>query len=330
MPNCPICDTILAGEYPIGLTAPVHNCRRCGPWVELGSAGRPVMPLETELGGWDLRGRRRRSMLSHLIRKMQRADGGPVGVPPDLGIWALDDPLPPPSDQLASLIIWIGDNQPSPVEDALIDRDALDAWIGGIVVRESPGQAILWLAATQTVKDFLQIKGDPAGGQWYLRLSMAGWDRYGELKLSRADSRLAFMAMKFGYPDLDQIVDTWFRPAVDEAGFDLRTLPDQQPAGCIDDQLRAALHTCRFVVADLTHGSFGAYWEAGFAEGLGRPVIYTCRRAEWEAQSSHFDTNHLVTVVWDPGNPADAATRLKATIRATLPAEAVLADPPPA
>jgi nucleoside 2-deoxyribosyltransferase len=45
----------------------------------------------------------------------------------------------------------------------------------------------------------------------------------------------------------------------------------------IDDQMRVALRTSRFVVADLTRGNRGAYWEAGFAEGLGRPVIYTCR-----------------------------------------------------
>jgi hypothetical protein len=35
----------------------------------------------------------------------------------------------------------------------------------------------------------------------------------------------------------------------------------------------------------------------------------------------HFDTNHHLTVIWDPENLQDAAT-VCATIRATLPAEA--------
>jgi hypothetical protein len=108
----------------------------------------------------------------------------------------------------------------------------------------------------------------------------------------------------------------------------LNVLTDRQPAGLIDDQLRVALRRSRFVIADLTHGNNGAYWEAGFAEGLGRPVIYTCREKEWEDgnQKTHFDTNHLVTVIWDPQRPNDAAERLTAIIRATLPDEAKLDD----
>ena len=30
-----------------------------------------------------------------------------------------------------------------------------------------------------------------------------------------------------------------------------------------------------------THGDPGAYWEAGFAEGLGKPVIYTCEKDDF-------------------------------------------------
>ena len=132
------------------------------------------------------------------------------------------------------------------------------------------------------------------------------------------------MAMKFDDPELDSVVATCFVPAVQKAGFELRTLRDAQPCGVIDDQMRVALRNSRFVLADLTHGNHGAYWEAGFAEGLGRPVIYTCRRHEWEAQRTHFDTNHLVTIVWDPANLKPAEEQLIATIRATLPSEATM------
>jgi nucleoside 2-deoxyribosyltransferase len=134
------------------------------------------------------------------------------------------------------------------------------------------------------------------------------------------------MALAFGKPDLDKVVSETFAPAVANTGFELRTLVQGQGAGLIDDQLRTALRNCRFVLADITHGNHGAYWEAGFAEGLGTPVIYTCRKAEWDERKSHFDTNHLVTIIWDPTNLSDAAERLAATIRATLPTEARLAD----
>jgi nucleoside 2-deoxyribosyltransferase len=134
------------------------------------------------------------------------------------------------------------------------------------------------------------------------------------------------MAMQFGDPHLNVLVDDHCKPAVTSTGFELRVLTDRQAAGLIDDQLWVALRRSRFVIADLTHGNQGAYWEAGFAEGLGRPVIYTCRKKEWEEDNrkTHFDTSHLVTIIWDPVNLADAVKRLAATIRATLPDEATL------
>ena len=161
-----------------------------------------------------------------------------------------------------------------------------------------------------------------------LRLTMQGWARYEALKRAVVDSRTALMAMKFGDEELNQVVEEYFKPAVERAGFLLRLLTDGQPAGSIDDQHRVALRTSRFLIADLTHGNNGAYWEAGFAEGLGRPVIYTCRKKEWEDKKSHphFDTNHLVTIIWEPQVVEDAGRRLTATIRATLPGEARMTD----
>jgi len=90
--------------------------------------------------------------------------------------------------------------------------------------------------------------------------------------------------------------------------------------------MRSALLAARFVIADLTHGSRGAYWESGFGEGLGLPVIYTCKESVWRRQQSHFDTNHLVTIIWNPAELEKAENQLTATIRATLRAEAKQTD----
>ena len=136
------------------------------------------------------------------------------------------------------------------------------------------------------------------------------------------------MAFQFNDADVQFFVAEVVKPAVEMAGFELRTLAEPQAAGLIDDHLRVALRTARFVISDLTSGNKGAYWEAGFAEGLGRPVIYSCRKAEWENKDTkpHFDTNHLNTIIWTHDDPGTARENLKATIRATLPAESKLTD----
>jgi len=76
----------------------------------------------------------------------------------------------------------------------------------------------------------------------------------------------------------------------------------------------------------LTDDNNGAYFEAGFAEGIGIPVIYLCRADKFKAKKTHFDTNHLVTIPWDTSDLATAATLLKETIRNSLPTKAKMTD----
>ena len=110
------------------------------------------------------------------------------------------------------------------------------------------------------------------------------------------------------------------------AGFELFKSDDELRAGLIDDQLRVQIQSSDFLIADLTHDNPGAYWEAGYAEGLGKPVIYTCEQEKFKSHPSHFDTNHHLTVLWDKNEPERAGNLLKATIRATLPLLAKLED----
>jgi hypothetical protein len=267
----------------------------------------------------------RRSRLSHVVRR-QETEGKVVGVSPsNLPQWGLDDALPSPFEQIDELILWTGDHQPGPNEIADWTYTALAAWLGTRLTDDGQNSNLHWLIEQDEVRTYLTRSaagGDTVGFQ----LTMDGWLRYHALKDQQSSSRFAFMAMKFGDAELDQVVETTFKLAVARTGFELRTLVQGQGAGLIDDQLRVALRSCRFVLADVTHGNNGAYWEAGFAEGLGKPVIYTCREKEWQERKVHFDTNHLVTIIWDPKKQEDAGRRLAATIRATLPTEAILDD----
>ena len=127
------------------------------------------------------------------------------------------------------------------------------------------------------------------------------------------------MAMQYGDAALDRIVDEFFRAAVKETGFELFRLDDEPKAGLLDDRMRVEIKSARFIIAELTHGNRGAYWEAGYADGLGKPVIYTCEESAWAERKTHFDTNHHLHVVWNANDIVAAMVRLKATIRATIP-----------
>jgi hypothetical protein len=73
-----------------------------------------------------------------------------------------------------------------------------------------------------------------------------------------------------------------------------------------------------FVLVDLTHDNSGAYWEAGYAEGLGKPVIYICEQTKFDSAKTLFDTNHSTTIMWSASSPRVFSESLVATLRRSL------------
>ena len=177
-------------------------------------------------------------------------------------------------------------------------------------------------------RQLVELRNAPNNSGRTFSLSYDGWGYYDELQRNRTESRNVLMAMQYNDPELDLVVKDYFKPAINMTGFNLVRLDESgvRKAGLIDAHMEVAIRTSRFIVADLTHKNTGAYWEAGFAHGLGKPVIYTCRKKEFSEQRTHFDTNHHQTVVWNPEEPQSAAEELKDIIRATLPDEAILQD----
>jgi hypothetical protein len=234
--------------------------------------------------------------------------------------------LPRPQEQLENLILWLGETQPN-MGATIEPEDNVIAAIGVVDVSS------LGFLVSQAVDAGL-MKGEAmeyAGGGCVihsLQLTLAGWQLFENLQRGKSTGRIAFMAMQFGDEELDRVYKDYFKAGVAATGFDLKRVDEGQPAGLIDDRLRVEIRQCRFLIADLTHENRGAYWEAGFAEGLGKPVIYTCRKDVFEdkAKGTHFDTNHHLTVTWESDKLDDAVDRLKATIRATLPDEANFGD----
>lgn len=230
----------------------------------------------------------------------------------------LKRPLPRPQEQADLLIRWLAQNVLGPGEPVSLDFTKH----GGIIGAKSLGG--FGLVLSHLVKSGLLIGRCAehfanANTGSTVTLSFQGWEYYERLAKGGAVYRKAFMAMKFGEPELESMFKTVFKSAAEQAGFDLFKLDDVPKAGLIDDRLRVEIQASDFLIADLTHNNLGAYWEAGYAEGLGKPVIYTCKRSKFKATKTHFDTNHHLTIVWDTGSPATAGENLKATIRATLP-----------
>lgn len=322
MSTCPVCRT---PEIPLGgpvagyADADAIDCPRCGRFLISGTV---KIVLENLVQQRTINN----SRLSHALRLRYDAQPRP---PPflrrdtDLQPFQADRNHIPPHEQLDNLILWIGNNQPSPQEWAHSEMHALAARIGASIGSDGSEAGVAWLIDEFDSLGLFAFELDPNPR---VRLKPQGWVRLGELSRRIVNSHTAFMAMKFGDATLDRVLRECFQPAAARAGFVLRALNEQPSAGLIDNQIRAAIRASRFMIADLSHDNNGAYFESGFAEGLGLPVIYTCEARKFDARKTHFDTNHMHTVKWDTDTLEEAGEVLTATIRNTLPLESKLDD----
>jgi nucleoside 2-deoxyribosyltransferase len=101
-------------------------------------------------------------------------------------------------------------------------------------------------------------------------------------------------------------------------------------SGSITAQIEYQIRSSRFVIADLSDDNSGAYWEGGFAEGLGRPVFYLyCQNSD--SKGPHFDKRNDYTMMWEENGDEkesfeEKLKELKAVIRNTFPDEAQMED----
>ena len=124
--------------------------------------------------------------------------------------------------------------------------------------------------------------------------------------------------------DTELVYKNGFRSAISEAGYKPFRIDDKQHNNKIDDEIISEIRRSKFVIADFTCGFSkdgseaiargGVYYEAGFAQGLGLPVIWTCR--EDIISHVHFDTRQYNHIVWK--DTADLKEKLLNRIRATI------------
>lgn len=139
-----------------------------------------------------------------------------------------------------------------------------------------------------------------------------------EAHLKSATSNKCFVAMSFD-ENLKQLMGDVFIPAADEADkIRAFRIDHKEHNDNIDDHIIVEIKESRFMIADLTDQKQGVYWEAGFAEGLGKKVIYTCRKDEVDEKKVHFDLNHRNIIVWENSNLDEFKQRLINRIKATV------------
>lgn len=143
-----------------------------------------------------------------------------------------------------------------------------------------------------------------------ITITPKGYQRIDELQKSSGEGKNVLVAMQFG--DETKNLREAIKIGIRDAGFNPVLIDEVEHNELITPELLSYIRNSRFVVVDLTHQNNGAYFEEGYAMGLGKPVIQLCKKGK----SLHFDIAQKNTIMWDC--ESDIPLRLKNRILATI------------
>lgn len=235
--------------------------------------------------------------------------------------------FPTPVEQINNLILFLGDNIQNAgstfeidfAKDNRINKNKLFSFVP--FINTDNYEYILTYA-----KEYVYVNNGITQNR--LALTLNGWKKYEELKRGQNNSHKAFMAMQYNNKKLEQIFENILKPGLKELGFEINRLDKTNKNGLIDENLRVEIRDSKFLVVDLSDGNKGAYWEAGYGEGLNKKIFYICDKQKYEKFKNknkkliHFDVEHQNIYFWNdnnPDNPNKFIDSLKAGIRLAFP-----------
>ena len=141
------------------------------------------------------------------------------------------------------------------------------------------------------------------------------WEIVENLQKEEIGNKRAFVAMWFD-ESMNDYYKNGIKKAIEDAGYVPVRIDLQDFNEKICDEIIAEIKRSKFLIADFSDLRSGVFFEAGFAKGLGREVIFTVREADIEKLKLHFDTRQYKHIVYD--SPEDLHKKLYNRICATI------------
>lgn len=127
------------------------------------------------------------------------------------------------------------------------------------------------------------------------QFTLAGWKKIEELTSFKRDSNQAFIAMKLG-KETENIASA-IKNATSSMGYMPYKMDEIEHNNQIVPEMFYEISKSRLLIIDVSIPNLGAYYEARYAQALGKEVIVCCKRKE--SSKVHFDISQKNTILWD-------------------------------
>ncbi len=137
-----------------------------------------------------------------------------------------------------------------------------------------------------------------------VEITASGWEFLERNSEKSTLSDQVFVAMSFS-SELKVIWENAIKTAIEKTGYKAYRVDSELHSDKIDTKIITEIKNSRFLFADVTEQKQGVYFEAGYALGLGIPVIWSCRKDDLERV--HFDTRQYNHILWENENDLQEA-----------------------
>ena len=323
--QCPICFNITIVKKLFGSNHNVFyyyiNCPRCGEFQITTTAakhpktretlGEPHSPIRSMMSSW-IRQRKPTKMLSFDFFNDPQKD--------ELGseFWSIKSPTV--NEKAEKLLVRLAIQSKYAGQKIDWDNDSLgfeaDSWALNYSELEYLFDYLKKLQLIDGgVVDSRVISNEDDYKPVAARLLPTGWAKFEEIEAKKSKSSQAFVAMWF-HESVTHLYTNALAGSISDAGYAPFKINDKEHSNKIDDEIVVEIKKSRFVVADFTGHRGGVYFEAGFAMGLGLPVIWTCRNSD--LNKLHFDIRQYNCLTWENDSLDDFKNKLKNRILAVV------------
>ena len=291
--SCPVCECKKATVCSSEADWYTVECKRCGSFSIL---ERTLFNLPTE-----------RSKLSAWIR--ERKESGRE--PPKIDEHCLRDilkslPERTVADKQRLLLKAIGrESTPGEHFELSFDTDYPLAWA-------QTGKELGFIVDALKERGLVRGLGEIGDGI-ECELTGDGWDYLDERGFTDPATKRVFVAMWFD-KCMNNAWEEGIKPALEQVGYRPVRVDTEPHVQRIDTKIQADIKDSRFIVADVTGHRQGVYFEAGYAMGLGLPVVWSVRGDQLD--DVHFDTRQFNHIVWS--DPSDLKAQLERTVVAVI------------
>lgn len=310
---CPVCSDVLERESQMvgGVSAWLHNCPNCGSFAM------------TEEVKYDLN-EVKKLKLSSILRMRKIRGMGRVLIFRERPSQRFED-CPIPIHLLEEILNEYPENVSDRINESLMNLSEISQFPGQPVQITTHDKSLFFVQSNQLIEmqyilDQLEKDGlilaNPGTQRFptHVTVTVKGWNRIAELEEKhKSESTQAFVAMWFN-AEVESAYNNAIALAIKETGYEPIRIDRVDHNNKICDEIIAKIKESKFVIADFTGDRGGVYFEAGYAMGLGKPVIWTCKADHLD--KVHFDTRQYNHIVWETEEELKEKLyhRIKATI----------------